>query len=257
MTTRMLDAAQGTARAGLPVLGLLPRTKRPRLPGGYKSATLDPAAILDHWRRHPDDNIGIRPPQGTIVVDVDPRHGGDRELRRMVRHRGPLPETWTARTGSNGVHYWFTIAELDTIRGQLCGGVDLKHGGSGFVVAPPSIHPNGSPYEWLIPPEGQPADAPLWLRLAVQPPPRHQWPHSINTDATSSGECTLACLVARINAAPEGARNRTVYGAIKDANRQGDLDAYEPDLIAAAVATGLTDAEVTAIARSVRGVRHE
>jgi hypothetical protein len=67
------------------------------------------------------------------------------------------------------------------------------------------------------------------------------------------GEYTLQCLVARISAAREGNRNRTLFGALKDAARQSDLDAFEPDLIAAAVAVGLDIREIETTLRSVRG----
>ena len=129
----------------------------------------------------------------------------------MIRYRGPLSETWTALTGSDGLHYWFTIKDIDEIRSHLCGGVDIKHGATGFVVAPPSIHPNGNQYEWLIPPDGNPAPAPTWLRLALQPPrPAQRYGYTVGgmPDA-GGGEYSLDCLVARISAAPEGQRNRT------------------------------------------------
>lgn len=45
----------------------------------------------------------------------------------------------------------------DKIRSHIGEGIDLKHGGTGFVVALPSIHPNGTAYEWLIPPPCDPA----------------------------------------------------------------------------------------------------
>jgi hypothetical protein len=52
------------AAIGLPVLPLIPGTKRPRFKGGYKSATFDPQWISRHWSAYPDDDIGIRPPLG-------------------------------------------------------------------------------------------------------------------------------------------------------------------------------------------------
>ena len=57
----------------------------------------------------------------------------------------------------------------------------------------------------------------------------------------------------RINSATEGRRNITVYGAMRDAAADGNLDAYEYDLVAAALGIGLPDAEVAAIVSSVRG----
>jgi Bifunctional DNA primase/polymerase, N-terminal len=248
------DAAVGYAHNGLPVLPLLPRSKRPATRHGFRDATTDPEQVSDYWQRHPHASIGIRPLYGVFVVDVDPRNGGDRELRKLIRFRGPLPETWTAATGSDGLHYWFTVEEVDEIRSHLCNGVDIKHGGTGFVVAPPSVHPNGKQYQWLIPPDGDPAPAPTWLRLAIQKPrPVERYGYTLGGISDGgSGEYSLDCLVARISAAPEGHRNRTLYGAAKDALRQGDLDMYEPFLVAAALGTGLTQSEVDATLRSVR-----
>lgn len=248
----MAAAALALAASGLPVLGLVPRGKVPhRASHGHLDATLDAAAITEHWRRHPHDNIGVRPPADMFVLDVDPRHRGDAELGRLIAQNGPLPATWTARTGSGGRHHWFTT-DVDAIRAQLCTGVDIKTS-TGFAVAPPSIHRNGTSYEWLIPPNGRPAAAPAWLQLAVQPPPRR--PISPSGARGGSGQYSLQCLIARISRAQVGARNRTVYGALKDAWRQGDLDAFEPDLIAAAMAIGLPASEVAATARSVQGGR--
>lgn len=250
----MLDAALRLAEAGLPVFGLLPRQKKPRFLGGFKNATTDTAALTAHWRRHRNDNVGVRPPRGVVVLDIDPRHGGDTELTRLLNRHGPLPETWTVRTGSGGHHLWFVVGDIP-LRGALATGIDLKSGRNGYVVAPPSLHPSGSQYVWEVWPgrrNPRPAHAPHWLSIAVQPAPVPRWTYTSN-GMNGHGHYTIQCLVARIAAAREGTRNRIVYGAVKDAFRQGDLDTYEADLIAAALSTGLGFAEITAVVRSVRG----
>ena len=56
---------------GLPVLPLLPRSKRPATRHGFHDATTDPQQVSDYWQRHPDANIGIRPREHEVVVDVD------------------------------------------------------------------------------------------------------------------------------------------------------------------------------------------
>jgi hypothetical protein len=254
MTVSMLADALALRRAGLPVFPLLPREKRPRFKGSFKSATLDHARIIQHWRNYPDDNIGVRPPEGMVVVDVD----DEREFARLVAEHGPLPETWAARTGSRGTHFWFAIGDIAHIPGKLCKGIDLKHGGTGFVVAPPSVHPNGRRYVWLTKPFGQPTLAPHWLHTAMRPSRRQVFdtrtpPTGTLDGSIGHGPYTLNCLVARISAAREGNRNRTLYGALKDAARQGDLDIFGPDLAAAAYAVGLDAREVEACFRSVRG----
>jgi hypothetical protein len=58
-------------------------------------------------------------------------------------------------------------------------------------------------------------------------------------------------LINRINAAPEGFRNVTVFGALRDALRDGNLAAFEDDLVAAALARGLPRSEVESIVKSV------
>ena len=99
-TRRLGRFAAGLADADLPVLPLLPRSKRPRFKGGYRRATCDLEWIDRHWWYHRDDNIGVRPPLAMVVLDVDPRNGGRAALARLVAEHGPLPQTWEARTGS-------------------------------------------------------------------------------------------------------------------------------------------------------------
>jgi hypothetical protein len=249
----MLNAALDLARIGLPVFPLVPQGKEPRFKGSFHNATTDQTEITAHWRRHRNDNIGVRPPEGTIVLDVDPRHGGDVELACLTAECGTLPQTWTARTGSGGWHYWFTTSVTSGMRGKLRAGIDIKHHHSGYVVAPPSVHPCGDRYWWQRSPRGpEPTAAPPWLEAGVQRPVPDRWAYTVN-GMNGHGEFTLQCLVARISAAREGSRNRTLYGALKDAQRQGDLDAFEADLVAAAVAVGLPASEVESTLRSVRG----
>jgi hypothetical protein len=233
------------------VFPLLPRQKRPRFAGSFHNANTDQAHIADHWDRYPTDNIGIRPPAGMVVVDVDPRDSGDLALSVLEGEYGPLPATWTAETGSGGWHYWFAVGTAD-LRGKLCAGIDLKHGGTGYVVAPPSLHPGGGVYRWTTPPEGFPTYAPEWLRERVERPPVPPPGRHTPTAVTGNGPYTVGCLVGRIAKSTNGSRNRTLYGALRDAFKQGDLDAYEADLVAAAINVGLDSREIAATIRSAR-----
>ena len=240
--------ALGLAAADLPVFPLLPRSKAPRFGGSFHHATTDPNWIDRHWYYHPQDNIGVRPPLGMVVLDIDPRHGGDARMRELVDRHGLLPKTWVARTGGGGWHYWLVVGEMDDIRAHPWPGVDLKHGGTGFVVGPLSVHPDGGRYEWLVSPFGSPATAPEWVREAIRREPVHMSPPT----GAGHGRYSLHCLTQRITAAPVGTRNTTAFGAMRDAARQGDLDAFEDTLAAAAIASGLDPAEVAAIVRSAR-----
>jgi hypothetical protein len=250
VTPALGDFAVGLAHADLPVFPLRPGSKRPRFKGGFHRATCDPEWVAAHWGRYPEDNIGVRPPLGMLVVDIDPRNGGDKAWAGLVEMFGPVPVTWTARTGSGGWHHWFVVAEpLRRVDPHPWPGVDFKEGNTGFVVAPPSVHPNGRCYEWVNPPLGDPALAPYWVRSVLHPPV--PMPPPLPT-VTGKGALSVQMLVARINNAPEGCRNTTLFGACMDAAKQGDLDVYAPALIAAAVFRGLSPSEAEATVRSAR-----
>lgn len=205
--------------------------KHPLLRRGSHDASADLDQVrrwLDRW---PVANWGMIPPPGTIVVDVDPRNGGDDALAELQRVHSPLPETLTARTGSGGLHYWF--AYTGPVRGKLCTGVDLK-GPSGYVVAPPSVHISGRPYEW-IDPDAVSVPAPTWFRTVLEPPrPAPGSPRS-RTPLPHTGRGGLDALVGFIAAAGEGELNSSLYWAAARAVERG-LD--PAPLVDAAVAKG-------------------
>jgi hypothetical protein len=68
--------------------------KTPATPSGYKKATTDRKAVAELWRRCPAALIGVPTGEnsGLDVLDIDPRHGGDRwfsehKARLTLRHR--------------------------------------------------------------------------------------------------------------------------------------------------------------------------
>jgi len=100
-----------------------------------------------------------------VVLDVDPRHGGDKVVEGLK-----IPVTLTAQTGGGGTHFYFK-GSLPT-HPNIAPGVDLKGEGS-CVMAPPSVHPSGNPYTWLI--DTEPAPFPSWLiNLIHQRAPKPQ-----------------------------------------------------------------------------------
>ena len=87
------------AAHGWPVFPL--RGKEPAIRGGrgLYDATTDLDQVREYWRRYPDANIGLRPPGGIVVIDIDPRHGGDRSLADLHTQYEPLPTTLTVISG--------------------------------------------------------------------------------------------------------------------------------------------------------------
>lgn len=140
--------------------------KHPRTRRGIYDASADERVIRRWWGLFPDSNVGVvtGARSGLLVLDVDPRHGGDSALAELERQRGALPETVRALTGGGGVHYYFAHGEVAPSR-PVAPGLDVKASG-GYVVAPPSLHVSGRRYAWEIgaAPEEMPlARAPRWL----------------------------------------------------------------------------------------------
>lgn len=200
--------------------------KHPFTAHGKDDATTDVEQVTEWWRRWPWANVGIRPPAGVIVLDVDPRHGGASALLNLTRQHGQLPQTLTARTGGGGFHIW--LAYGGRTRGHLCRGVDVKNNG-GHLVAPPSQHISGGRYEWVT---GLPtAPAPRWVRRILDPP------RPVTVPVARIGG-RIDGLVRYVTEAPEGERNKRLYWAACRAHESG-LDTAP--LVAAAVAGGLPE----------------
>jgi hypothetical protein len=163
---RSLIAALWYAERGWAVLPCRPRDKSPATKHGFKDATTDKAALVRAWTRDPAANVGIATGSlsGIVVLDVDPRNEGDASLAELERLHGSLPETVSVETGGGGRHLYFSAPEGAAPSGVLAEGLDIKAEG-GYVIAPPSVHPDGKPYRWVnAPSKTKLAPCPDWLR---------------------------------------------------------------------------------------------
>src|SRR4051794_36010204 len=121
--------------------------KHPRLSRWGRQATTDSKTLARWWERWPTANVGAvtGAAAARIVIDIDPRHGGDETLYELERRRGRLPRTVETLTGGGGRHLWFSLPRGQIVRGgvQLLGpGVDVQAEGQ-LVVVPPSVHVSG------------------------------------------------------------------------------------------------------------------
>ena len=187
-------AAQAYAGLGWAVLPLKPKDKIPLIPRarggqGVLDATTDAEKIGGWWSRWPAASVGLAMggASGEIfALDIDPRNGGDESLALLLEQHGKLPDTVEALTGGGGRH----IILRGGVRGTvLAPGIDVKSTG-GYIVAPPSIHPNGRPYVWEAssrPDEVQVALAPDWLMkmLGAKRPHLNAYTHSSHVDPES------------------------------------------------------------------------
>jgi Bifunctional DNA primase/polymerase, N-terminal/Primase C terminal 1 (PriCT-1) len=163
------------------------------VPHGHRDATTD-ARIITHWfEAYPHANLGIAT-GSVVVVDVDPRHGGDEMLRRIELQHRALPHTWRSITGGGGEHIFFAPPASASIAcGKLAEGIDIKAAG-GYVVAPPSLHLSGRAYAWNVDhhPDTTPlAPMPAWLaelsRRTSAGRPVEEW-RGLVRDGVSEGQ---------------------------------------------------------------------
>lgn len=171
MTTN-LEWAERYAAYGWPVLPLKPGEKVPASEHGVKDATTD-ARRIKTWFTDPTLGVGLATGHEFFVVDIDPRNDGTLTWNMLcAKNNAPdlmwargieRPATLSAATGGNGMHLLFKMPDEDFKNGSIGDGVDIK-GKGGYIVAEPSIHPNGRAYRWTDPDVDEDiADAPQWL----------------------------------------------------------------------------------------------
>jgi putative DNA primase/helicase len=156
--------------------GCTDQGKHPRTANGFHDSSSSPDQIRQWWNRWSNANIGI--PTGVqnhiCVLDVDPRHNGDKSLKNLELKYGKLPSTFTVRTGGGGFHFYFSrwtgpkIKSVSNALGDEYPGLDVK-GEGGYTVGPGSLHLSGNRYEIIN--GGALVDVPEWLEtLLVNPP---------------------------------------------------------------------------------------
>lgn len=145
--------------------------KHPKIKDNLNTASSDEHKIKDWWTQWPHANIAFATgaESGIIVLDVDPRNGGDDSLLEIEARHGRLSETLTSWTGGGGRHFYFKYPgfRVNSVP-SLKNGVDLKSDG-GYVIVPPSRHVSGYRYRWANP-SCVICEAPAWLVEILKEP---------------------------------------------------------------------------------------
>ncbi len=191
MENEILKAALEYAARGWFVLPLNPISKvadvllPERLDFDWHTDVKPDAATIRRWFEiEPDLNIGIRlRGSGLTVVDID-------DIDRWLAWPKALPMLHVPCVKTRrGQHYFFVAGENDP-----CGAInddegvcvgdcltpyppDWKPRNRAYVVAPPSRHPMGGEYAWVITPDdGEWISLPDWIRNSVyRPVPPSSW----------------------------------------------------------------------------------
>lgn len=261
------EAALAYAARGWAVFPCERRSKRPlgRLaPHGLKEASTNPERIRAWWATDPAPNVGIATGlvSGLFVVDLDGAAGEDAYGLLLARH-GPLcegdqPDGATVRTPGGGWHLYVALplgVQVSNSAGRIAPGIDVR-GEGGYVVAPPSLHPEGGAYFWRDPPGLGLPNPRAWV-LDLTARSTEPWSTAAPPASPFDGEGTaygLAALreeLARVSQALEGTRNETLNRAAfaigsLAAARHVALESAARALGSTGVAVGLSPAEVKA-----------
>jgi hypothetical protein len=219
------------------------------VPHGVKDATCNRARILAWWTRHPQANIGLATGQTFDVLDVD-GPAGEAAIRELAAEHGLQSSGPLVRTGG-GWHYYLTPTGLGNVNPAGLEHVDWR-GRGGYVVAPPSRHASGHPYQWV---EGRdlstpPGPVPVMLLDRLRPRQLQRPTGFVQIPTAGDGpseryvRAALVEELARVAAAPVGQRNRQLWESTRNLYNLvaiGVLDQREVDqgLLEAAQRCGL------------------
>ena len=225
-------AAADYRERGLSPIPLRMRSKEPNLPKGHpyltRKATDAEFARFDF--RH---NVGVVTGKvsGVLVLDDD---DGGQTMRKNGWH---VPATPTVKT-KRGNQYYFRCPEAGFPTFDVTRKLEVRADGA-YAVAPPSVHPSGERYEWVIAlDEADFADPPEWLieqaRLRGRRMRAEDVGEMISNGSRNKTLCSIAGTLRR-----RGLDEATIYAALLGINEtkcETPLDADEVRKIAHSIA---------------------
>jgi hypothetical protein len=103
-------------------------------PKGMNSASSARGVVGRMWSGEGEvANIGLRLPPDIMVLDVDPRNGGEASYRRLLEDYPALEKTLRVKTGGGGYHLYLLKPEWLAVKAgefqRRYPGIDIKDGG--------------------------------------------------------------------------------------------------------------------------------
>lgn len=219
--------------------------KHPAITNWQQEATKNEREIRRLWARFPEANIGILTgePNKIVVLDVDPRNGGEKALEEHQAKFGALPPTPRTRTGGGGWHFLFQHPGVPVRNIKIAPGLELRADG-GMVIGAGSVHRSGAGYLLEVSPEQvPPAPLPEWILRESR---------SAGKELTAASSATSAD-----GRVPEGSRNTYLTTLAGSMRRKG---MSESGITAGLLAENqarcdppLAEAEIRKIAASIAG----
>ena len=155
---------------------------------------------------------------------------------------------------AEGVHYYYSYPEsgLGNSASTIAAKVDVR-GDGGFVVAPPSVHRSGCPYEWVEAPDMVDlTDPPAWM-LATKAGTKAKVTNASPSDRVSPGEWTMPV--------EQGSRNNTAARLAGASAREGEGEEEVLDRLrewnSQCCQPALEDGEIAQVVASVFKMEHD
>jgi hypothetical protein len=234
---------------------------------GLREATTNRARVLAWWIRSPLANIGLVCGDRFDVLDLDGPDGvtalGAFIDRHGLQFPGGGPVVRSGRS-EGGWHYYLAPTGLGR-RTRVLDGVDFQGAGA-YVVAPPSRHPTGRPYQWARGLDHPLPELPVALRAELD---RHDDRSAaagvvrlpvVDGPGPRYARAALAQELARVAEARVGGRNAQLWESARNLYNlvaTGALDQAEVDrgLLQAAERCGLLAEEPRQTRRTLASAR--
>jgi putative DNA primase/helicase len=191
------EAALGYAARGWHVLQVRPRSKAPVVEEWQTLATVDPAVIKVWWPPRGRWNLGVQlgPRSGIIDVECDSPEA-ERALSALLGEDYPVVPTFAAKRGKHRLFLWTPDLPHPDKAVFWFRGVEFRTGNGGRgaqSVFPPSVHPDGPVYAWLVHPDDAdpvafPAAALEIIRRETDGPPARGGTRGRRAPALADGE---------------------------------------------------------------------
>jgi hypothetical protein len=155
---------------------LMPLTGRRTPWHGWREEHYSEVDFIAHLMR--GGAVGVRLGQRDLVIDVDPRNGGDASFDRLCFDIGvnlDADNVPAVRSGGGGRHLYYRKPGVRTRVNipAVYPGIDFKRLG-GYIVAPGSHHPSGGTYRWLRPLGAAPEAPDALIALLRDPSSGHR-----------------------------------------------------------------------------------
>lgn len=168
--SELLAAALSYVKRGLSVIPIQAHEKRPLIAWEeYQDRIATEEEIKTWWAKWPEANIGIvtGANSGLVVIDLDSEEAKNK-LKEMLPGYD-LMAVPRSRTGKGWQLFFKHPGITIPNRAGVLPGLDVR-GDGGYVVAPPSIHPNGKVYKWQVPLAGELPKLPVDLFKLISSP---------------------------------------------------------------------------------------